>query len=141
MTDLLTRTQLTGDYTVDTVHSRLGFIARHAMVTKVRGSFRSFTGELHIDGADPSNSRGSIRIDVATSTLVEVDEYQHFTTFRRTTLDLYPPECPPELRSRPIPRPLRSMVQQGRPISESQSCPGVRRSRATAATRVQRRST
>jgi hypothetical protein len=48
---------------------------------------------LHIDGADPSNSRGSIRIDVATSTLVEVDEYQHFTTFRRTTLDLYPPEC------------------------------------------------
>jgi polyisoprenoid-binding protein YceI len=30
---------LTGDYTIDTAHSRLGFVARHAMVTKVRGSF------------------------------------------------------------------------------------------------------
>ena len=32
---------LTGDYTLDTAHSRIGFVARHAMVTKVRGSFRS----------------------------------------------------------------------------------------------------
>ena len=64
MTDRLTSTQLTGDYTVDMVHSRLGFIARHAMV---RGSFRSFTGELHIDRADPSNSRGSIRTDTGSA--------------------------------------------------------------------------
>ena len=28
---------LTGDYTIDPAHTRLGFVARHAMVTKVRG--------------------------------------------------------------------------------------------------------
>ena len=26
----------TGSYTIDAIHSRLGFVARHAMVTKVR---------------------------------------------------------------------------------------------------------
>ncbi|MCW2597634.1 MAG: polyisoprenoid-binding protein, partial [Jatrophihabitans sp.] len=35
---------LTGTYTLDSVHSRLGFVARHAMVTKVRGSFNEFEG-------------------------------------------------------------------------------------------------
>ncbi len=31
-----------GTYTIDAAHSRLGFVARHAMVTKVRGSFDQF---------------------------------------------------------------------------------------------------
>jgi polyisoprenoid-binding protein YceI len=35
---------ITGDYTLDVSHSRLGFVARHAMVTKVRGQFGAFTG-------------------------------------------------------------------------------------------------
>ena len=30
---------ISGDYTIDPSHSRLGFVARHAMVTKVRGEF------------------------------------------------------------------------------------------------------
>jgi polyisoprenoid-binding protein YceI len=90
MTDLLTRTQLTGDYIVDTVHSRLGFIARHAMVTKVRGSFRWFTGELHIDGADPSNSRGSIRIDVASIDTGSADRDAHLRTNDFFAVDTYP---------------------------------------------------
>ncbi len=30
---------ITGDYTIDPAHTRLGFVARHAMVTKVRGQF------------------------------------------------------------------------------------------------------
>ena len=61
-TDLTT---LTGDYTVDPAHSRFGFIARHAMVTKVRGSFNEFEGTATIDGADPSRSSVSISLDVA----------------------------------------------------------------------------
>jgi polyisoprenoid-binding protein YceI len=35
---------LTGTYTLDTAHTRLGFVARHAMVTKVRGAFNEFSG-------------------------------------------------------------------------------------------------
>ena len=34
--------QLTGTYTLDPAHSRIGFTARHAMVTKVRGAFNDF---------------------------------------------------------------------------------------------------
>ena len=55
---------LTGTYTLDTAHTRLGFVARHAMVTKVRGAFNEFSGTAVIDGENPSNSSVSIAIDV-----------------------------------------------------------------------------
>src|SRR5215510_15879616 len=45
--------ELTGDYVLDTAHSRIGFQARHAMVTKVRGQFDDFEGGAHLDGDDP----------------------------------------------------------------------------------------
>ena len=37
-----------GTYTVDTSHSHVGFVARHAMVTKVRGSFGAFGGRRDV---------------------------------------------------------------------------------------------
>ena len=56
---------LTGTYVIDSTHSRFGFVARHAMVTKVRGSFDDFTGTLTIDGEDPTRSSGSLTIAAA----------------------------------------------------------------------------
>ncbi|MFJ4437372.1 YceI family protein [Streptomyces sp. NPDC088923] len=53
---------LTGDYTIDPVHSALGFSARHAMVTNVKGSFKDFEGTLRLDGADPSRSSASLDV-------------------------------------------------------------------------------
>jgi len=58
-------TLLTGDYQIDVAHSRLGFVARHAMVTKVRGSFNQFDGRVHLDADDPSRSTARVEIDVA----------------------------------------------------------------------------
>jgi polyisoprenoid-binding protein YceI len=55
---------LTGTYTFDPAHSRLGFVARHAMVTKVRGSFNEFEGQAVIDGTDPSKSSATVTIKV-----------------------------------------------------------------------------
>ncbi|CAM5235196.1 Protein YceI [Streptomyces tendae] len=49
---------LTGDYTVDPAHTTIGFTARHAMVTNVKGKFLDFTGTLHLDGSDPSAFHG-----------------------------------------------------------------------------------
>ena len=41
-----------GTFTIDASHSRIGFSARHAMVTKVRGSFNEFLGSAVVaDGA------------------------------------------------------------------------------------------
>jgi len=56
---------LTGDYTFDTAHSTVGFIARHAMVTKVRGGFNEFEGSIHVDGANPENSSAEASVTVA----------------------------------------------------------------------------
>ncbi|MER5180030.1 YceI family protein [Streptomyces sp. NPDC002896] len=53
---------LTGDYAIDPSHSALGFVARHAMVTNVKGAFLDFTGSLHLDGTDPARSTASIDV-------------------------------------------------------------------------------
>ncbi|CAM5315527.1 YceI family protein [Streptomyces pharetrae] len=53
---------LTGDYTIDAAHTTIGFTARHAMVTNVKGKFLDFSGSLHLDGADPSRSSASIDV-------------------------------------------------------------------------------
>jgi polyisoprenoid-binding protein YceI len=47
---------ISGDYTIDPTHTRIGFSTRHAMVTTVRGHFREFAGTAHLDTADPSAS-------------------------------------------------------------------------------------
>jgi polyisoprenoid-binding protein YceI len=54
----------TGSYTIDPTHSRLGFVARHAMVTKVRGSFNTFDATVDVDGDDLAASKVSVTIDV-----------------------------------------------------------------------------
>ncbi|MFE2579014.1 YceI family protein [Streptomyces sp. NPDC059378] len=53
---------VTGEYTIDPAHSTLGFVARHAMVTNVKGKFNDFTGSLHLDGRDPAASTASIDV-------------------------------------------------------------------------------
>ncbi len=57
-----TLSQLTGTYTIDPAHSRLGFVARHAMVTKVRGAFNEFEGTAVLDGDNPANSHAEVTI-------------------------------------------------------------------------------
>jgi polyisoprenoid-binding protein YceI len=54
---------LTGDYDLDSVHSRLGFAAKHAMVTTVRGQFTGYTAEVHLDEENVANSTARIEID------------------------------------------------------------------------------
>jgi polyisoprenoid-binding protein YceI len=56
---------ISGAYTLDATHTRLGFSARHAMVTTVRGAFTSFEGTATVDSANPANSKVELAIDVA----------------------------------------------------------------------------
>ncbi|MFJ3765761.1 YceI family protein [Streptomyces sp. NPDC090082] len=58
----VTLSELTGDYVLDPAHTRIGFVARHAMVTKVRGAFHQFEGTARLDGGDPSRSTGQLVI-------------------------------------------------------------------------------
>ena len=53
---------IAGDYTLDAAHTRLGFSARHAMVTTVRGAFKEFEGTAHVDTANPADSKVELTI-------------------------------------------------------------------------------
>jgi polyisoprenoid-binding protein YceI len=65
-TTTLDRATLTGTWTLDPAHSRLGFAARHAMVATVHGSFHDASGDLHLDAADPARSSAEVTIQAAT---------------------------------------------------------------------------
>jgi polyisoprenoid-binding protein YceI len=54
-----------GTYTLDPTHTRIGFVARHAMVTKVRGSFNEFEGTAVIDADNIAGSKAEVTIKTA----------------------------------------------------------------------------
>src|SRR5215213_947181 len=60
-----TLSELSGTYVLDPAHTRIGFVARHAMVTKVRGAFNEFEGSAVIDGTDLTKSTGQLTIQAA----------------------------------------------------------------------------
>ena len=71
---------LTGSYVVDPTHSRLGFVARHAMVTKVRGSFDDFEGSAHLDFADPARSTATLSFQVGSINTQQAQRDEHLRT-------------------------------------------------------------
>ncbi|HEX6947616.1 MAG TPA: YceI family protein [Acidimicrobiia bacterium] len=82
--------QLTGDYVIDAGHSRLGFVARHAMVTKVRGQFTEFEGKLHLDGENPANSSGEVTIQAKSIDTRNPDRDNHIRSNDFLAMDQYP---------------------------------------------------
>lgn len=55
-------TTINGTYTIDPAHTRLGFVARHAMVTKVRGSFKELEGTASGDGQNPESAKVNVTV-------------------------------------------------------------------------------
>lgn len=56
---------LSGDWDFDPGHTRIGFSARHAMVTTVRGSFNDVEGHFHADPGDMAKSTAVVRLRTA----------------------------------------------------------------------------
>lgn len=56
---------LNGDWDFDPAHTRIGFSARHAMVTTVRGSFNEVDGRFHADLDDMTKSTVEVRLKAA----------------------------------------------------------------------------
>ncbi|MHA6523965.1 YceI family protein [Tessaracoccus sp. G1721] len=69
--------ELNGTYILDPSHSAFSFVTRHAMVTKVRGSFESFEGSAVVDGANPANSTLDVTIDAGSVTTRNADRDGH----------------------------------------------------------------
>ena len=60
-----TLADLSGTYVLDPAHTRIGFVARHAMVTKVRGQFNEFEGSAVVDADDFTKSTAQLTIQAA----------------------------------------------------------------------------
>ncbi|MFI6761531.1 YceI family protein [Micromonospora sp. NPDC050417] len=82
MTDFATRTwegmtiPAAGSYSLDQSHKRIGFVARHMMVSPVRGEFAEATAHIHV-AADPLASSVSATILAASLTTGSNDRDTH----------------------------------------------------------------
>ncbi len=82
--------ELTGIYTLDPAHTRIGFVARHAMVTKVRGAFNEFEGTAVLDGANPANSTATLTIKAASIDTRNTQRDEHLRSNDFLAMETYP---------------------------------------------------
>jgi polyisoprenoid-binding protein YceI len=52
-----------GTWVIDPIHSEIGFTVRHLMVSKVRGRFEKFEGEI-VTGDDILDTRATVTVDL-----------------------------------------------------------------------------
>ena len=80
-----------GTWTIDPVHSEVGFSVRHMMVSKVRGKFTTFEGTI-VTGENPLDSSVTATIDLASIDTGNEDRDNHirsadfFETDKHTTM-------------------------------------------------------
>jgi len=84
---------LTGEYTLDPAHTRIGFVARHAMITKVRGSFNDVAGSGYFDADNPTRSHLELTIQAASIDTRNADRDAHLRSN-----DFFDMESHPEIR-------------------------------------------
>lgn len=90
MATTTTLKDLTGDYLLDAGHTRIGFVARHAMVTKVRGQFDKFEGRAYLDGDDPTKSRAQLTIQAKSIRTGNQKRDDHLRSNDFLDMDNYP---------------------------------------------------
>ncbi|MET7302717.1 YceI family protein [Embleya sp. NPDC005575] len=78
-----------GTYTLDAAHTRVGFTARHLMVSKVRGQFTEFSGEITV-AEDPMASRVEATISTASMTTGQKDRDAHLASADFMEAEKYP---------------------------------------------------
>ncbi|HEY3817385.1 MAG TPA: YceI family protein [Polyangiaceae bacterium] len=67
-------------WSIDTVHSHVGFSVKHMMVATVRGQFKSYRATLRLDPKDFIRSQFEGEIDVASIDTGNVDRDNHLRT-------------------------------------------------------------
>jgi polyisoprenoid-binding protein YceI len=90
MTDTGAPTTLSGKYSLDPAHSRIGFVARHAMVTKVRGAFNDVEGSGFFDADNPGNSHFQLTIKAHSIDSGNPDRDNHLRTNDFFDMDNHP---------------------------------------------------
>ena len=79
----------TGTWTIDPAHTEVGFVARHLMVTKVRGSFSGVSGT--VVAADPiSDSSVDVTVEMASVETRSADRDAHLKSADFFDVENYP---------------------------------------------------
>ncbi|HEU4331607.1 MAG TPA: YceI family protein [Lapillicoccus sp.] len=81
---------IAGDYVLDPAHTRIGFSARHAMVTKVRGQFDEFEGTAHVDTENPAKSTVAVTIQTASVSTGQAQRDGHLKSGDFFDVETYP---------------------------------------------------
>ncbi|GGV36180.1 polyisoprenoid-binding protein [Streptomyces longisporoflavus] len=84
MSTTISPRELTGDYVIDAAHTRIGFVARHTLSTRVRGQFEEFDGDVRLHGDHPSESAARLTIRSAS---LQTRQRQRDDQLRSTFLD------------------------------------------------------
>lgn len=82
--------ELSGTYVLDPAHTRIGFVTRHAMVTRVRGAFNDFSGRAYFDSEHPDRTHGEVTIRVASIDTRNAPRDEHLRGMDFLELDKYP---------------------------------------------------
>src|SRR4051812_19179524 len=80
---------IVGTWTIDPAHTDISFVARHMMVSKVRGHFRSFEGNL-TTAADPAESTVEASIDLASVDTANEQRDAHIRSGDFLEVEKYP---------------------------------------------------
>jgi polyisoprenoid-binding protein YceI len=78
-----------GNWNVDPTHSRVGFVARHMMVTKVRGQFTDYAADVTI-GENPLDSKVNVTVQMASVDTGNADRDGHLRTNDFFDIDNHP---------------------------------------------------
>ena len=90
MTAIATLTGLsTGTWTIDPTHTAVGFVARHLMVSKVRGAFTDVSGTVTV-GEQLSDSVADVTIKAASVSTGTPDRDAHLRSAYFFDADTYP---------------------------------------------------
>jgi len=78
-----------GTYVLDRAHTRIGFVAKHLMVAKVRGQFTDFTGSVTV-AEDVLDSTAEATIQLAGITTGAADRDAHLKSSDFFDIEKYP---------------------------------------------------
>ncbi|NIK54664.1 YceI family protein [Kribbella shirazensis] len=81
---MTTLTEVNGDYVLDAARTRIGFVARHRMATRVRGRFDVFEGAVRLDSDDPARSTAWLTIQANS---IETGDRRRDAQLRKSFLD------------------------------------------------------
>ena len=77
-------------WNIDTAHTSVGFVARHMGLSKVRGQFTSFRGEIEGNPGDITTAKGWFEVDMASIDSANADRDAHLKSADFFDVEKYP---------------------------------------------------